>query len=256
MTSSHLIPKRVLGPSVVLESVGLQEGKLTILHDVNGTFIAGQWHGILGPNGGGKSTLLKTVLGLKNHHGKVTIHWPQDEDADEPKAGTIGYLPQLSPFDSSLPISVRDYLLMSLSTKPVWFKRSLPKNVLIALEEIRLDGKLERRLGDLSGGERQRLMLCTALLKKPSLLILDEPMTGLDKQGQDDCLSILSKFHKAGGTLIMVEHDWEVVEAHCEQIHWIDGTIQSQYSNEEFFAQQIQHPRQPMPNHLISKRAI
>ncbi|MGB1322179.1 MAG: metal ABC transporter ATP-binding protein [Vibrio gallaecicus] len=243
---SCLIPDVILGPLITLKNVGLVEGKLTILENINTELKAGGWHAILGPNGGGKSTLLKTILGLTHHSGEVAIHWPHSSDYSQAHMNDIGYMPQLSPFDSSLPISVRDYVLMSLSTKPVWFTRTLKKNVQLALEELGLDDKLERKLGDLSGGERQRLILGIALLKKPSLLILDEPMTGLDQQGQEQCLSLLSKFHRSGGTLLMVEHDWEVVKKHCQQVYWIDKTIQTQDHSNAFFAQ-YQQPNKLHP---------
>ncbi|QFT13097.1 metal ABC transporter ATP-binding protein [Vibrio sp. THAF190c] len=239
---SQLIPDMIAGPSVKLNRVSLQEGPLTILEHVETQFEAGGWHAILGPNGGGKSTLLKTILGLTHHSGQVAIHWPNTESHN------IGYMPQLSPFDSSLPISVRDYVLMSLSTRPVWFKRALSPYIQSALEELELSKKLDRKLGDLSGGERQRLVLGIALLKKPSLLILDEPMTGLDQQGQEQCLALLSKFQQAGGTILMVEHDWEVVQQHCHNVYWIDKTLQVQSSAKDFFERYQQPSKlQPIP---------
>lgn len=249
---SHLVPSMIAGPSVVLEGVSLKEGLLTILQDVDTHFEAGRWHAILGPNGGGKSTLLKTILGLKHHSGQVAIHWPNDQirTADRTKLGTqsqnIGYMPQLSPFDSSLPISVRDFVLMSLSTRPVWFKRTLSESAQSALDELGLSNKLDRKLGDLSGGERQRLVLGVALLKKPSLLILDEPMTGLDQQGQEQCLALLSKFQQSGGTILMVEHDWEVVQQHCHHVYWIDKTLQVQSQAKDFF-ETYQQPTKLQP---------
>ena len=226
-----MIPDKIYGPSIHFEQVSLEQGSQTLLDNISCQFDAGQWHAVLGPNGGGKSTLLKTLLGLTPHQGKVTIQWP---GAIQGK-GRIGYLPQQIPFDSSLPISVRDYLLMSLSSRPVWFKRKLPKPALEALEHIHLINKLDRKIGDLSGGERQRLMLSTALLQKPSVLILDEPMTGLDKDGQQDALSLLTQFHQAGGTIIMVEHDWALVQKYCQNIFWIDKQMKIKQTSEAFF---------------------
>ncbi|USD67274.1 ATP-binding cassette domain-containing protein [Vibrio sp. SCSIO 43136] len=235
MSNTHLISQKIAGPKICFEGITLNEGPVQILHEINCTFSSGGWHAVLGPNGGGKSTLLKTILGMTNHRGKLSIHWPL---SPTPKHKTFGYVPQLSPFDASLPISVHDYLLMTLTTVPVWFKRNLATDVIDALREVQLEDKLKRKLGELSGGERQRLMLCTALLKKPSLLLLDEPMTGLDKQGREDCLHLLKMFHQAGGTILMVEHDWEVVEKYCQQIFWVDKTILSVSSTEAFFRNQ------------------
>lgn len=216
-----MIESPIVGPCITLEGLSFHTGKQTLLKDINCHFESGKWYGIVGPNGGGKSTLLKTILGLNNHLGTIHIHWPKA------KAGNIGYIPQLIPFDDSLPISVRDYLLMSLSSKPIWFRRHLPNEVNVALSQIQLVDKLERRIGDLSGGERQRLMLTTALLQKPSLLILDEPMTGLDTDGRKESLALLSQFKEAGGTLLMIEHDWDLIQKHCDQVFWVEQTLKT-----------------------------
>ncbi len=225
MKPTPLFATSIFGPAINFESVGLTEGSLTILNDINAEFTAGGWHAVLGPNGGGKSTLLKAILGLTQHHGTIQIHWPQTEPKSPARFGSIGYLPQLLPFDASLPISVKDYLFMTISIKPAWFQRKLPHEVLSALIEVGLDGKVERKIGDLSGGERQRLMLCVALLQKPSLLILDEPLTGLDQQGRKEVLALLSKFHQSGGSIIMVEHDWQVVAHYCDHVYWVNKSL-------------------------------
>ncbi|KZX77115.1 hypothetical protein A3715_11595 [Oleiphilus sp. HI0009] len=218
-----MIRKQIAGPSLRLENVFFQAGNQILLNNISVEFKNGNWFGIAGPNGGGKSTLIKTILGLNNHQGSIILDWPSSPELSN--AGNIGYIPQLLPFDDSLPISVRDYLLMSLSTKPVWFRRGLPTDVENALEHIQLTDRLDRRIGDLSGGERQRLMLATALLQNPGLLILDEPMTGLDEQGKTESINILKKFRAAGGTILMIEHDWTLIREHCDHCFWVDKTI-------------------------------
>ena len=216
-----MIETQIAGPHIKLEDVSLQAGQQLLLESINARFKSGDWIGIVGPNGGGKSSLLKTILGLNNHSGKIELSWPEAGNG----AGRIGYVPQLLPFDNSLPISVRDYLLMSLSKKPLWFDRKLPKIAEEALVSISLTAKLEQRIGDLSGGERQRLVLATALSQKPGLLVLDEPMTGLDKEGKQDSLKLLQAFKHAGGTILMVEHDSALVERYCDQRYWIEKCL-------------------------------
>lgn len=211
-----MICKKILGPSIELDKVSFRPNEQCLLDDLSLSFEAGKWHGIVGPNGGGKSTLIKTILGFNGHQGQVSIVWP------EGKRGRIGYIPQLVAFDASLPISMQDYLLMSLQTRPVWFKRQLPQPCYEALESLGLSNKLKHKLGDLSGGERQRLMLASALLKQPSLLILDEPMTGLDEAGRAQSLNLLSQFKAVGGTLLMIEHERSVIQAYCDQVIWVD----------------------------------
>ncbi|WP_250654896.1 metal ABC transporter ATP-binding protein [Alkalimarinus coralli] len=189
----------------------------------------GQWHAIVGPNGGGKSTLLKTILGLMPHQGDVSISWPGN------KKGGVGYMPQMQPFDRSVPISVLDYVLMSATKMPLWCSRKLPHSVFDVLERVRLTGLLDRKVGALSGGERQRLLLAVALLHSPSLLVLDEPLSGLDREGQEEMLSLLSEFNRQGGTIVMVEHDWQVVIDHCHQAYWIEGGLKAKGLPAEVF---------------------
>ncbi len=240
------IPNTLTGPSVLLEQTSVKEGDQQLLSAITTEFKAGGWHAILGPNGGGKSTLLKAILGLTPHQGSITIQWPTAEPNTQSQ-GRLGYLPQSMPFDASLPISVRDYLLMSLSKKPIWFSRKIPVEVEVALNQVQLNDKLDRKVGDLSGGERQRLMLATALLQAPTLLILDEPMTGLDQQGQKDVLNLLSEFNTAGGTILMVEHNWQIVKQHCDQVYWIDKGLEYQGTPDDFFASKVSqsNPLQP-----------
>lgn len=229
-----MIPEKIHGPAIELDQVAVNEGSQVLFDPISCRFEAGQWHAILGPNGSGKSSLLKTLLGLKNHRGMININWPDKQQA------RLGYMPQLVPFDVSLPISLRDYLLMSLSQRPVFMHRKLDDKVLQGLEQLRLHDKLERRLGDLSGGERQRLMLLCSLLPEPSLLIVDEPMSGLDAAGRDETIGLLTDYRNAGGTIIMVEHDWQLVEANCDFIYWLDGTIKTSGPCERF--QEILEP--------------
>lgn len=219
-----MIADSIDGPSIVLRDVSLAYGHNILLENIAGVLKKGRWHGVLGPNGGDKSSLLKTILGLQSHTGAVEIHWPHKQTSGV-NLKTVGYVPQLLPFDISLPISARDYLLMSLRRKPLWFKRRLSREIINALSVVNLDNKLERKLGDLSGGERQRLLFVCTLLRQPQLLILDEPMTGLDQQGKECVLKLLSQFHQAGSTIIMVEHDLQIIHDYCDQAYCVDKTM-------------------------------
>ncbi|MEM7564034.1 MAG: metal ABC transporter ATP-binding protein [Pseudomonadota bacterium] len=222
-----MIPSEIPGPAITLKQVTVSEGQQVLLDPISCRFEGGQWHAILGPNGSGKSSLLKTILGLKNHLGTIRIEWCSSVTNQASRQTPLGYLPQLVPFDASLPISVRDYLLMSLSSRPVYLDRELNGTAYNALQKVDLHDKLERRLGDLSGGERQRLMLVCALLQNPALLILDEPMSGLDADGREEIIALLEAFRDAGGTILMVEHDWSLVQAHCDYVHWLDRDIKA-----------------------------
>ncbi|MEM7206800.1 MAG: metal ABC transporter ATP-binding protein [Pseudomonadota bacterium] len=226
-----MIEQNINGPTITFNDVCVNEGLLQLIGPVNCTFEAGMWHGVLGPNGSGKSTLLKSILGLKNHGGTIRI-----ENHNTAENTQIGYLPQIAPFDVSLPVSLLDYLLMSIKRTPVFFKRDLDNTIHTALMKVDLLQKINRRVGDLSGGERQRLMLVSAMLNKPGLLLLDEPMSGLDKDGRNSILELLAEFRDAGGTIIMVEHDWSIVRSNCERIHWLDREIKASESGEHLDA--------------------
>ncbi|MEM9605197.1 MAG: ATP-binding cassette domain-containing protein [Pseudomonadota bacterium] len=222
-----MIADRVLGPRIRMRNVCLDEGRERVLDAVSCEFAAAQWHAILGPNGGGKSSLLKTLLGLKAHEGSVEIAWSAAPDATGDRRDRVGYVPQLEPFDASLPISVADYLHMASGTRAQVGRWQPSEAVVEGLGTLRLDDKLGRRLGDLSGGERQRLLLLGALMLAPCLLLLDEPMSGLDADGRDATVALLARFRDAGGTILMVEHDWDLVRARCDHVYWLDRSLRA-----------------------------
>lgn len=212
------------GPRIRMLQASVAVDSTQLVAPVSTEMECGQWHAIVGPNGGGKSTLLKMLMGLMPHHGLIYIDWPKGEK------GQVGYMPQLLPFDRSVPISVLDYVLMSVSTKPLWFSRRLSSDVMKVMEEMRLSNMLNRKIGALSGGERQRLLLASALLQAPSLLVLDEPLSSLDQEGQKEMLGLLSAFNQRGGTIVMVEHNWQVVIDYCDQAYWVEGELKAKGS--------------------------
>lgn len=204
---------------VVCDSLKVELNQVTLLDDVTLAIEPGTWFGIVGPNGGGKSTFIKALLGLVPHQGSVQFHWPKTAKR------RIGYMPQLAPFEPSLPITVNDYLRINCEKRPVW-QRIKPNAELEALiVKLQISALREKRIGTLSMGERQRVLLCAALANQPDLLILDEPLAGIDKAGQQNMLAILKAYHDEGGTVMMIEHNWEVIHQYCEQVIWVDGTI-------------------------------
>jgi len=215
----NLSPVPCAGPNIEIANLGIQLGKVTLLEPLSITLKSGLWHGILGPNGGGKSTLLKSIAGLMPHTGTIAMTW------GETQAPAIGYMPQLAPFEQSLPISVLDYLRLNSQNRPVWLSFKNTKDINQMVELLGIQGLLKSRLGTLSMGERQRVLLATALLQKPSLLLLDEPLAGIDKAGQEKILDVLSAFKNLGGTIVMVEHNWQVLQQYCDQAYFIDGGL-------------------------------
>lgn len=210
----------MIGPSLHLTDLAVSVKGLPLLTSMNLSLDGGQWHGIAGPNGGGKSTLLKAVAGLHNHTGRIELHWPEGRHE-------IGYMPQLSPFDASLPVTALDFLRMHCDKRPVWLRFKCNPKIDSVVAKVGIEGLLSKRLGTLSSGERQRVLLACALLNNPHILLLDEPLAGVDKNGREQILDILVAFKAAGGTIIMIEHDWHILQQQCDTLSWIDGSLQS-----------------------------
>ncbi|WP_425641893.1 metal ABC transporter ATP-binding protein [Marinomonas gallaica] len=210
----------IKGPSLHLANLTVAVKGMTLLSAMDLSLEGGLWHGIAGPNGGGKSTLLKAIAGLHNHSGTIELHWPEGRDA-------IGYMPQLSPFDASLPVTALDFLRMHCDKRPVWLRFKGDPKIAAVVEKVRIQGLLGKRLGTLSSGERQRVLLACALLNRPHVLLLDEPLAGVDKYGREQILEILMNFKADGGTIIMIEHDWQILQQYCDSLSWIDGTLQA-----------------------------
>lgn len=190
---------------------------------------AGSWFGIVGPNGGGKSTLIKALAGLVPHRGRITLSWPGVA------GGRVGYMPQRAEPDAALPVTAQDYLRLRSERRPVWLKPQGNARAEALIDQLEVRPFLLQRIGTLSMGQYQRLMLCASLLTDPQLLLLDEPLAGVDEVGRSVLLRALAAYHNEGGTVLMVEHNWSVVRECCEQVLWIDGGLIGQGPPETVF---------------------
>jgi ABC-type Mn2+/Zn2+ transport system ATPase subunit len=189
-----------------------------VLEDISFTVDQGEMLGIIGPNGGGKSTLLKIIVGLLPlQRGSLTF---KEKAGPWPKA--LAYLPQVQKLNDALPMRVCDFLEL-LPQKP---KRSISE----CLNRVGLSDKNQALMRELSGGQRQRALLARALRLSPELLILDEPTAGLDGQGQDQLMSLLKSLQKEDRTtIVVVDHNLGQVLKHADKIlclnrqhHWHD----------------------------------
>lgn len=214
-----------------LKGVWVKYDRLTVLEDVNLTVEEGDFLGIIGPNGGGKSTLLKVILGLiKPHKGEVRILGKKPEKARR----MIGYVPQYGPSNIDFPISVWQVVLMGrLGTKRMFSKYSKEDREATqeALEVVDMLDFRDRQIGELSGGQRQRVLIARSLVSDPKVLLLDEPVTGIDTRMQKEFYELLEKL-KSKVTIIMVSHDLSAVSVLVDKIACLNGKLHYHGSKE------------------------
>lgn len=205
-------------PGAVLELSGVSAGYggPSVLRDVDLRVEAGEFCGVVGPNGGGKSTLLKVVLGLlAPSSGSVRVLGR----APGRVLGAVGYLPQDAGHDPAFPVTVRDVVAMGLLTpRPRdWLPvgaRQRRRTVDAALDRAGLGDLAGQHLGQLSGGQRERVLLVRALVGRPDLLVLDEPTTGLDPEATSALHDQLVDLRERGEvTALVVSHDLAQVQA-------------------------------------------
>jgi len=197
-----------------------------ILNKISFDLKKGESLGILGPNGGGKSTLLKILVGLlKKQSGSIKIEGLEVDPSSANYRHYFAYLPQATEFNEILPVRVKDLLDYACLLKESATKISE------TLEIVGMLNKQDELISALSGGERQRVLLAKALIHGPKILVLDEPTNGLDSNGQDQLLAILNTIKKEQATaVIIVDHNINQILKHCDKIlclnnsgHWHDS---------------------------------
>ncbi|MDX2132222.1 MAG: metal ABC transporter ATP-binding protein [Planctomycetota bacterium] len=202
----------------------------TVLERVSLRVEAGERLGILGPNGGGKSTLLKLTLGLLDvQHGDVRVFGMHPRHAA--RQGMVGYVPQRPTCELAFPLSARQAVEMgpSLALWP-WQRLSADARARIdrALRVVGADDLAHRPIGHLSGGQFQRVMIARALATGPRLLLLDEPTVGIDIAGQQQFASLLARVRdEIGVTVVVVSHDIRAVAAGCDRVACLSRTLHS-----------------------------
>jgi len=188
-----------------VKSLTVVIGGRVLLEEVSFSVKPGEFWAIVGPNGAGKTTLLRVIMGfIKPTKGEITIFGKKPKDAIS--EGIIGYLPQNAVFNIS--IKVLDIFRLL---------KADDKNISRVSLLMGIEDKLERSFSSLSGGEKQRVLIALLLLKKPKLLLLDEPNTGIDVVGQDNFYNTL-KGLKEECTILMVTHDVGVVSSFVDKI--------------------------------------
>lgn len=211
-------------PVIECNRLSVELGGVMVLDGVTLSVCKGDYLGLVGPNGGGKTTLLRVILGLeKSSGGSVSVFGALPGSFPE----RIGYVPQRLFFDREFPISVRELVLMGrLSKKKLFqhFNRIDREKADAALGVAGLERLADRRIGTLSGGELQRTLIARALAGEPELLLLDEPTASVDPQMKTTIYDLLDN-QKKKLTIVLVSHDVGGIKGHVSGIATLNTTL-------------------------------
>ena len=207
-----------------VENMSVKIGNEYILKDMNLHIHCGEMVALIGPNGAGKSTFLKAILGQKEYEGVIAFSQPGQRS----KKPRIGYVPQSPAFDPSDPVSVSDLFACCMSKRPAFLglSASMRSLVLEYLERVHGEDLIDKRVGTLSGGELQRVLLALALEPMPNILILDEPLSGVDIEGMENLMDMLDEIRKNYDlSILMTTHDFSMLDRYADQAVLIDHAV-------------------------------
>jgi zinc transport system ATP-binding protein len=217
-------------PLVSLRDLRVELGGRPILRSITAGIARGYITALIGLNGSGKTTLLRALVNEYPHKGTIQFHCGHDHSRPYPEA--VGYVPQRLTLDARLPLTVGDFLALTLSRRPLFFgiSKKVRAKSLAMLERVGVPECLNVPLEGLSGGQLQRMLLALALEPQPELLLLDEPAAGIDFKDQKKFYELISSINRETGvTVLLVSHDLNMVQAHAHDVLCLrDGAIQCQ----------------------------
>ena len=209
---------------IEIKNVSVRYNGTPVLEDVNLTIADNEFLGIIGPNGGGKTTLLKVILGLvKPSRGTIRVLGKSPAGARK----YIGYVPQHNLFDRRFPVNVMDVVMMGrLGSRGIISRYSTQDRELAeqALRTVGMFDFREHQIGELSGGEQQRVFIARALVSQPRILLLDEPTASVDPAVQTEFYELLDSL-KERMAIVMVSHDVSAISVHVESIACLNQTL-------------------------------
>ena len=214
---------------VSIKNVTVRYDSYTALESANLEILEDDFIGIIGPNGGGKTTLIKSIIGAVSYSGEVTLSPTLFKDGKR----LIGYLPQQTTFDKQFPISVIDVVLSGLQSQKGFSARYSQKDKEKALQLLDSMGIItiaNKQIGEISGGQMQRVLLCRAIISEPKLLILDEPTNFVDKRFESELYDILKELNKKMA-IVMVSHDVHNISSAVKSIVCVNRTIHKHNTN-------------------------
>lgn len=215
-----------------IQDLSVKIGNDPILKNVDLHAHCGELIALIGPNGAGKSTLLKAILGQQAYNGIISFSVPGSRNR-KPK---IGYVPQSPAFDPGDPVSVADLFVCCMSKRPAFLGQSkaMRQKILECLERVHGEDLIDKRVGTLSGGELQRVLLALALEPIPNILILDEPLSGVDVEGMEILMDMLDEIRQTYDlSILMTTHDFAMLPRYADQVVLVDHGIICQGTPQE-----------------------
>lgn len=218
-----------------INNIGVKIGNDEILRNVNIHIHCGELTVIIGRNGAGKSTLLKAILGEVEHTGNISF---VDQKDNITKKIKIGYVPQSINVEKQMPNTVYDLFASCITHIPVFWKKN--KKIYNEIrEQLKIFGAeelIDKSIGDLSGGELQRVLIAIATKPTPNLLILDEPVSGIDRNGIKDFYNIISKLKSEYDmSIILVSHDLDLTKKYADKVILLDKEVIKEGKTEDVF---------------------
>ena len=206
-----------------IENLTVKIGGETILDNINLHMHCGQLVALIGPNGAGKSTLIRAILGQREYEGSITF-----QTGGKKEKLRIGYVPQSPAFDRADPVSVLDLFTCCIFKRPAFLPptKQMRAKLTECLTRVHGESLIDKRVGTLSGGELQRVLLALALEPLPNMLILDEPLSGVDVEGMELLMDMLDEIRsKYDLSILMTTHDFSTLEAHVDQVVLLQSSI-------------------------------
>ncbi len=211
--------------ALTLRDVSVAYDEDPVLSHVTLDIAAGEFVGVVGPNGAGKSTLLNAILGVAPIvRGEVRVHGL----AIELSRKRIAYMPQREAVDWTFPVTVEDVVAMGRENRIGWFRRATREDRTVvewALTQVDLLDYSHQPIAKLSGGQQQRVFLARALAQEGDVLLLDEPLTGVDATTQETILNLLQDLRHKGKTILMTTHDLGVARAFCSSLLFLNRAV-------------------------------
>jgi len=215
---------------VDIEKLSVDYAGIKALEDVSFGIAEGDFLGIIGPNGAGKSTLFRCMLGLHTQYDGTIKFFDQDIRDSKRYLSQIGFVPQKPVVDRNFPATIREIVSMSQNSND-------SKKVEEALQKVWMHELADRRIGDLSVGQQQRVFIAKALVNSPKILVLDEPVTGIDVYNKDLFFLILGELNaKDKISIIWSSHDLDAVERLANKVACLNKTLFFHGISEEFFS--------------------